>query len=175
MTARLTIAVLVCLAAAAAAQVPPGQDAAAQLVDNRNAAAGFVGTLKFAVGRGAKTCGEVLNKDDAFVHEIVDDWLSRNQKYSAASERWISLIVSSVANQKGMPQGLALKDQIMKSVAGNAQDAVDTLLGKTDAERAKSCPLFASKIHSGVWDVTPAARRYSDIEELATAMGDAAH
>jgi hypothetical protein len=139
-----------------------------QLLESRNAAAGFAGTLKFAVGRAARTCRDVLGKDDAYMTAIVNDWLSRNGDYSGAAEKWTSFVVSSIANQQGLAKGLAARDEIFATVKVDAQKEVDSLLGTTDADKAKACLNFPAEIHAGKLDITPSAKLYPELHELVT-------
>jgi hypothetical protein len=139
-----------------------------QLLESRNAAAGFAGTLKFAVGRAARTCRDVLGKDDTYMYAIVNDWLSRNGVYSGAAERWTSFVVSSIANQQGLAKGLAARNEIFDTVKLDGQKEVDSLLGTTDAEKAKACLNFPAAVHAGKLDITPSAKLYPELHELVT-------
>ena len=139
-----------------------------QLLESRNAASGFAATLKFAVGRAARNCRDALGKDDAYMNAIVNDWLSRNGVYSGAAERWTSFVVSSIANQQGLAKGLAARDEIFATVRLDAQKEVDSLLGTTDADKAKACLNFPALVHSGKLDITPSAKLYPELSELVT-------
>ena len=145
-----------------------------QLLESRNAASGFAATLKFAVGRAARTCRDALGKDNTYMYAIVNDWLSRNGVYSGAAERWTSFVVSSIANQQGLAKGLAARNEIFATVKLDAQKKVDSLLGTSDADKAKACINFPALVHSGKLDITPSAKLYPELTELVTDFtGDA--
>lgn len=141
-----------------------------ELMESRNAAAGFAGTMKFAVGRGARECRDVLGKDDSYMHAIVDDWLSRNGTYSHAAESWTSLILTSVANNVGPEKAREMGATIMRTIQTNAQTTVDGLLGTTAADQSTSCANFQGLVHSGKLDITPSAKLYPELQELVGAV-----
>jgi hypothetical protein len=135
-------------------------------VDARNKASGFAGGVKFFVGRAARVCRDVLHKDDAYMKSIVDDWLSRNGKFSGAAEVWLSTIVSYVANRDGLEKGLALRDNFLAITKSNAETKIKSDLGVSEDDLTSSCQSYPNVVHAGKYDITEGSPEYVNLVEL---------
>jgi hypothetical protein len=167
---KFLASVVLTLAVAGQAYAGTSSKLTPQLMEARNAAAGFAGSLKFAVGRGARECRDALGKDDTYMKAIVDDWLSRNGAYSKAAESWVSLVLTTVANNSGPAKAQEMGAAIFNTVQSSAQATVDGLIGTSAEEHAIKCQTYPDLIHSGKLDITPSAKLYPELQELVGAV-----
>jgi hypothetical protein len=136
------------------------------VVEQRNAAASFTGTLKFTVGRTARVCRDLLGKDDVWMRAIVDDWMSRNERWSQLAEVWTSAVLTAVLREDGATQAQTLRDEIREIIQANAEAGMEALLGVDDASRAAACERYAAAVGSGALDITPQMEHYAVLVEL---------
>jgi hypothetical protein len=143
------------------------------VVERRNAAAGFVGTLKFTVGRTARVCRDLLGEDDAWMRAIVDDWMTRNERWSQLAEVWTSAMLTAVLHEDGDAQAQAFHDGIRETIRTNAEAGVEALLGVDDAERMDACKRYAALVGSGALDITPQMEHHATLVELDASLSTA--
>lgn len=154
---------LVCLASSSLISAQ-----SSSLLEKRSEAAGFAGTLKFAIGRAARDCRDTLEKDDTYMRAIVNDWLSRNGRYSAAAELWVSVFVTAIARQEGREQGDKLMNHFMNEARTRGIETSGWMIGVSKDEKKAKCQKYEAMVHSGVYDITPAMPQYKNLVDLAT-------
>jgi len=142
------------------------QEFTAQMLESRNAAAGFAGTLKFAIGRAARRCRTLLGKDEAWMRGVVDSWLERNGRFSEAAEMWSSLLATSVAKARGDAAGQEVARQIVDIISADAERLVISYLGETEDQQKQACTTYAQSIADGRFDIPPTAEMYPELLEL---------
>ncbi len=159
------------LPAAQAQGASPASSSSQALMEQRNAAAGFAGTVKFAVGRAARTCGELLGKDEQYMRAIADDWTQRNSRYATAAERWTSMLLTAMAQAQGREAASRAYEQLMAAVQRDAAQSVAALLGSEPAVQKSRCEQLPAVIANGALDITPQAPLYAELQELAAVFG----
>ena len=170
----MTKSALFALALLALAPVVPAQTASPAptsshaLMERRNAAAGFAGTVKFSVGRAARTCRDLLGKDDQYMRAIADEWTQRNSRYATAAERWTSMLLTAIAQAQGREAANKAYAQIMTIVQRDAEQSVQALLGTDPEVRKTRCEKLPAVISNGGLDITASAPLYQELQELAT-------
>jgi len=143
------------------------RDESGDLIEKRNAASGFAGTLQFAVGRAAANCRDILGRDDQYMRSIVNDWLKRNAKFSEAAEKWTLMNLAAIAEARGEEAAQQAQDQIIGIVEQDALKIVEVMLGTDTDIKISRCEKLATIFSSGAYDITEMAPLLKDLQELA--------
>lgn len=138
-----------------------------EVLNRRNAAASYAGTVKFAVGRAARTCRDVLGKDDQYMRAIADEWTQRNLRYASSAERWLTVLVATINEGSGREAALEARDKLVGHIQNEGMKSAIRLVGTEPAMQKERCEKFPALVSSGSLDITEKAPLYKELQELA--------
>lgn len=167
---NMLICILLSLVLLGCATQSPRMNSQSDMTIKRNAAAGYVGSMKFFVGRVARNCRDLLNKNDKYMNNIVDSWIETNDSYVKASELWILTVVTGIAFKHNLEVAKKIKGQIAQSVSEHGDRSANDFLSGNTEENTSACLQFKSLVASGRFDITSKTPLYSHLEELVSAM-----
>jgi hypothetical protein len=136
------------------------------LAGSRNAAASYVATVNFIVGRMARECREVLGKPATWVRQPAEAWRKRNRKYWDAQLEYMSRQFGEAFEQGG----IAAQERLMKAyddaVRTQATAATARWLVADKAARRAGCERFFQALDAGRLDIGRGMGKYEDLEAL---------
>lgn len=155
----MAIATILLSSGAATAQSPVRVES-----ESRDAAAAFVGTENFMIGRIGRDCMSVLGRMET-PQQFVETWQRRNSKYYAAAVNYMSKRLDEALAEGGA----AKRDTVLAAYLTNIQSDGDASakdwLARGDQKQA--CKRAVTAIESGAVDITPKIRMFGEIEALA--------
>jgi hypothetical protein len=132
--------------------------------ESRNVASAFVGAANFVVGRIGIECLSLLGRLET-PREYVNIWQERNNKYYAASTKYIAKKME-VAEASG---GVIARDAVLRDystiVRKEGEGIIKDWIGT--GNKREACHQAVMMIDKGILDVSPEAAIYQDIEALA--------
>lgn len=131
--------------------------------ESRDAAAAFVGTENFMIGRIGRDCMQVLDRMET-PQQFVKAWQDRNTKYYVASIRYMSKRLDEALAEGGA----AKRDTVLAVYATNVQRDGDAAAKDwlSRGERKQACEHAVATIESGAADITPKMRMFNELEAL---------
>jgi hypothetical protein len=134
--------------------------------EGRNAAAAFIGTQNFMIGRMSRECQPVLEKPEAWVKEPVTAWQSRNSRYWRANLNYMTKQLDA-ALAKG---GASVRDRVVaaysSAVHKDGAGAVDDWFNKSKGSRQEACERFFSFLTEGKFDIRSGGPLSTELDDL---------
>jgi len=155
----MVIATILLLSGAATAQSPIRVES-----ESRDAAAAFVGTENFLIGRIGRDCMSVLDRMET-PQQFVANWQRRNSKYYAASIQYMAKRLDEALAEGGTAKRDTVLAAYSANVQSNAEASASDWLGRGD--RKQACARAVAAIESGAMDITPRMRMFGELEALA--------
>ncbi|MGC3962360.1 MAG: hypothetical protein QM803_03280 [Rhodocyclaceae bacterium] len=131
--------------------------------ESRDAAAAYVGTQNFVVGRMARDCFEILGRSDT-PKDFVAAWQSRNQNYYAASVIYMGARLTEVEKTGGEHELKKVATSFQYSVQSQGAATVADFFKK--GEKSEVCKRVIGLIENKAFDITPQTPIFSEIEAL---------
>jgi hypothetical protein len=158
---RLTVLVAtLLLSGAAMAQSPLRVES-----ESRDAAAAFVGTENFMIGRIGRDCMPVLGRMET-PQQFVKAWQDRNTKYYVSSIRYMSKRLDEALAEGGAAKRDTVLNAYVTNVQSNGDAAARDWLSR--GERKQACERAVATIESGAADITPKIRMFDELEALVS-------
>lgn len=129
--------------------------------ESRDAAAAFIGSMQFSVGRFGRDCLASLGRKET-PQVFVESWLQRNGQYTNAAGKYIQARLDE-AEKKGE----SAKNSVIQSLAAvrsNAEKGVNSLFEKNGKEAV--CARMVPLIERGAYDISPRVPIFNEIEAL---------
>jgi hypothetical protein len=136
--------------------------------ESRDAAAAFVGTENFMIGRIGRDCMSVLGRMET-PQQFVETWQRRNSKYYVASIRYMGKRLDEALAEGGT----AKRDTVLAAYTANIQSSGDASAKNwlSRGDRKQACERAVTVIESGANDITPKLRMFGELEALADWAG----
>jgi hypothetical protein len=161
MNSRIVFSTLLFAAAMAQAQEPSPYN------ERRNAAAGFVGTLHFAVGRMAYECRAELGKPESWVQETAQAWRVRNDRYWRAHVNYMSKQLEAALAAGGESVRKRLSLAYAGTVRKEASAIVESWLRPGNGSKREACERYVKRLEEGAEDIHPGGPMSAELEDLA--------
>jgi hypothetical protein len=156
---RLTVLVAtLLLSGAAMAQSPLRVES-----ESRDAAAAFVGTRNFMIGRIGRDCMPVLGRMET-PQQFVQVWQGRNKKYYVSSIRYMSKRLDEALAEGSAAKRDTVLNAYVTNVQSNGDAAAKDWLSR--GEQKETCEHAVATIESGAADITPKMRMFDELEAL---------
>jgi hypothetical protein len=130
----------------------------------RDAAAAYLSTTNFIIGRTARECFDVLKEPESFVREHVRKWQLRNHKYYAASVAYMTLRLNDAEARGGAKARDAVYAAYTTAVRREGELAVADLFKQGTKEEA--CRTHVALVKQGELDVRPDRSFYAELSKL---------
>ena len=135
-------------------------------IESRNAAVGYVSTVRMFIEATALHCQSKLGKDKQWVKKQINLWEKNNTQYLNAAKKWIRYYYNHIQNYN-KKAGEALMKKNYLTIVKNAKYMATTALsrggGKTPAE---NCEIYVEYLHNGAYDITKKIKMYDELENL---------
>ena len=135
-------------------------------IETRNAAVGYVSTVRMFIEATALQCQPKLGKDKKWVKKQVDIWEKNNSQYLDAAKRWIRRYYRGIQhyNKKA---GEELMKKNYFTTLNNAQYMIETTLLKSGGNTlVENCKIFIKYLNNGTYDITRKIKMYDELENL---------
>ena len=129
-----------------------------------NAAAAFISTLHFMVGRMGRDCAGPLSKAESFPKEVVAGWDGRNGEYYEASTLYAGNVMSYYERTRGKDFAAAAMNEFSSSVQGQGAAVAQDMLSVPDKRAA--CTTFLARLDAGGFDITASRPFFKELTEL---------
>jgi hypothetical protein len=130
----------------------------------RDAAAAYLGTTNFVIGRVARDCLEVLKEPESFVQAHVKSWQLRNQNFYAATTAYMTLRLKDAEARGGVKARDAVYRAYTNAVRGDGELTVEDLFKRGTKEEA--CRRHVALVKAGELDVRPDRPFYLELTKL---------
>lgn len=154
---RAAVLLSALIACAASAQQPSA------ITPERDAAAVYVSTGNYIVGRLARECLGMIGRNET-PEQFVADWRRRNARFVGASAKYMELRMEDAAARGGPEQREALLRELRKAVQGGGEAEVRSLLQASRTHEA--CMRAVTLLDAGALDISPKAPMYRELEAL---------
>lgn len=132
--------------------------------ESRDAAAAFVATQNFMIGRIGRECMPALGRTQT-PQQFVAAWQARNARYLAAHVNYMTRRLDEALAAGGAAQRDTVLASYATSVRRDGEGAADTWL--TRGERKQACARVVATIESGALDITSRVPMFDELEALA--------
>ena len=132
--------------------------------ESRDAAAAFVGTENFMIGRIGRDCMSVLGRMET-PQQFVQAWQKRNSKYYVSSIQYMNKRLDEALAEGGTAKRDIVLNAYMTNVQRNGDAAAKDWLSRGEPKQA--CERAVATIESGAADITPKVRMFDELEALA--------
>ena len=155
---RLALLLLCAVSSAAFAQV---EEVVAS--ESRDAAAGYIGTMNYIVGKIGQECLALLGRSET-PQQFVAAWQQRNLKYVLPLAKYMKLRIAEAYAEGGAEKRDALVREVASAANANGSTTVRSWLETSD--RSAACKRVVAMVESGEMDITSKAPVFSEIEAL---------
>lgn len=131
--------------------------------ESRDAAAAYIGTNNFIVGRMAVECFGLLERPQP-PQEFAAQWQKRNAKFYAASVTYMGQRLKEVEQVSGRSVMDAVLAKYSASIRGDGAAAVADFFKK--GEKIDVCRRVIGLIDSGALDIRPNSPMYDELQAL---------
>jgi hypothetical protein len=131
--------------------------------ESRDAAAAFVGTENFMIGRIGRDCMSVLDRMET-PQQFVQAWQERNAKYYVSSIQYMKQRLDEALAEGGTAKRDTVLTAYMTNVQRNGDAAAKEWLSR--GERKQACERAVAAIESRAADITPRMRMFNEMEAL---------
>jgi len=132
--------------------------------ESRDAAAAFMGTTNFTVGRIASACLAVAGRSES-PQDYVAVWQQRNAKYWLPARKYMAKRLDEALASGGTTKRDAVLAQYAAAVRRDGEASVQSWI--TRGTREEACKRAISLIDVGGLDVTPNLPILSELDALA--------
>jgi len=135
-------------------------------IETRNAAVGYVSTVRMFIEATALQCQPKLGKDKQWVKKQIDIWEKNNSQYLNAAKKWIRLYYRSIQNYNKEAAKKLMKKNYLTTVK-SAEYMGTTVLTKGGGKNlVENCKVFIKYLHNGSYDITKKIKMYDELENL---------
>ena len=131
--------------------------------ESRDAAAAFIGTHNFMIGRIGRDCMPVLGRMET-PQQFVQAWQQRNAKYYASAIRYMKQRLDEALAEGGTARRDAILAVYTSKVQSNGDAAAKDWLARGAPKQA--CEQAVATIESGAADITSRIRMFDELEAL---------
>jgi hypothetical protein len=156
---RSSLSIVVAISAGAAFA-----QARLEFTEPRNAAAAFVGTTNFVVGRMARECYQILNESESFVKAHARDWQLRNEKFYAASVAYMGKLLDEAEHKGGAAAKQSVLSAYTAAVRGDGTKTIEDWMKKGD--KLDVCRKHVALAQQGELDIKPGRPFYEELQGL---------
>ena len=132
--------------------------------ESRDAAAAFMGTTNFMIGRISNACLSVVGRSES-PQDYVALWQQRNAKYWLASRKYMVSRLDEALASGGAAKRDAVLAQYSAAVRRDGEASAQSWI--TRGTREEACKRAISLFDTGGLDVTPNVPIHSELEALA--------
>ncbi len=132
--------------------------------ESRDAALAYIGTANFVVGRVGRECLQTVGRTEN-PKDYVAHWQQRNQRYIAASAKYLSARMQEAQSSGGAAQRDAVQAELGKAVQSAAAQILHSWLEQGD--KTLACQRALAIIDKGDYDFSPSTKMYAELEGLA--------
>jgi len=131
--------------------------------ESRDAAAAFVGTENFMIGRIGRDCMAVLGRMET-PQQFVQAWQGRNSKYYVSSITYMAKRLDEALAEGGTSKRDTVLSAYVTAIQKDGAAAANDWLSQ--GERKQACERAVATIESGAADITPKIRMFGELEAL---------
>ena len=131
--------------------------------ESRDAAAAFVGTQNFMIGRIGRDCMPALGRTET-PQQFVQAWQGRNTKYYVSSTKYLAKRLDEALAEGGTTKRDTVLASYKTIIQSNGQAAASLWLER--GEQKQACERAVAIIESGANDITPKVRMFDELEAL---------
>jgi hypothetical protein len=153
------IAAILVLSGAAMAQSPLRVES-----ESRDAAAAFVSTQNFMIGRIGRDCMSALGRMET-PQQFVQMWQGRNTKYYVFGIKYIAKRLDEALAEGGTAKRDTVLAAYSTTIQRNGEASANDWLSR--GERKQACERAVAIIESGAFDITSKVRMFDELEALA--------
>lgn len=135
--------------------------------ESRDAAAAYMGTMNFVVGRMAMECFDLLTRADT-PKGFVDQWQKRNNPFYDAATFYMNERLAEAEKLNGREARNKLAAEYDIAVRRNGSVTVEGFFRQ--GEKFEVCRRVISLIEVGTFDVSTKTPLYSELEALVKEM-----
>jgi hypothetical protein len=132
--------------------------------ESRDAAAAFIGTQNFMIGRIGRECLATMGRTDT-PQQFVQAWQARNAKYYLAHTKYMVKRLDEALSEGGTAKRDAILASYSTSVKRNGEGAANVWLSR--GERTQACERVIASIESGASDITSGVPIFEELEALS--------
>ena len=133
--------------------------------ESRDAAAAYVGTTNFTVGRIGRDCLALLGRPES-PQEFVQAWQGRNAKYYIAHQKYMLKRLDQALVEGGVPARDAVAIAYGSAVRREGDASAARWLQQDGKE--KGCSRAVQLVDSGAMDIGPKVPIISELDALVT-------
>ena len=159
-----TAVLLIAALSAASALASPEFTEATIYTEPHNAAAAYLGTLHFMVGRMGRDCVGPLSGAESFPQDLVARWEGRNVEYYRASKVYLGNLFPYYERTRGKDFGTAAMNEYLRSVQGQGAATAEGMLAAPD--RKAACAAFVARVGAGDYDIKESRPYFKELTEL---------
>ena len=135
-------------------------------IETRNAAAGYVSTVRMFIEGTAKHCQTKLGQDKQWINNQIKLWEKKNNKYLMAAKKWLQVYNMSILNYN-QEAGEALLKKNYFTTVHNAEEMVEqTLYYNGEKNVIENCKTFINNLNNKVYDISKKNKMYDELENL---------
>ncbi len=131
--------------------------------ESRDAAAAFVGTLNFMIGRIGRDCMSTLERTQS-PQEFVQAWQARNARYYDAHAKYIVERFDEALSDGGTAKRDTVIEQYFTAIKQKGELSAREWLSRGEGKQA--CERAVALIESGAADITSDAPMFDELEAL---------
>jgi hypothetical protein len=132
--------------------------------ESRDAAAAFMGTTNFTIGRIASACLAVVGRTES-PQDYVSQWQRRNAKYWLAARKYMIKRLDEALESGGTAKRDAVLAEYSAAVRRDGEASAQSWI--TRGSREEACKRALSLIDAGGLDVSPRIPILSELDALA--------
>jgi hypothetical protein len=132
--------------------------------ESRDAAAAFIGTQNFMIGRIGRDCMSSLDRMET-PQQFVRAWQGRNTKYYVSSTKYMTKRLDEALAEGGTVKRDAVLATYSTIIQRNGEASAKVWLSR--GEQKQACERAVAIIESGAADITPKVRMFDELEALA--------
>ncbi len=131
-----------------------------------NEASGYVNMLQSFVQKATTECHTLLQQDDSWRENLVQEWQQNNQEYVEAVDQWTNFYLNRIRNHSG--EGVAqYEQQKIKSVIEMRGTNItrEIITGNTQ-EKTVACEDFEAKLTNGELNINEKSPHYPQLLKM---------
>lgn len=135
-------------------------------IETRNAAVGYVSSLRMFIEVAAQHCQTKLGKDEQWVKKQISIWEKNNSQYLNAAKKWIRYYYRSIQNYNKEAGEKLMKKNYLTTVKSAEYSASTALYNSSKKTLVENCKIYIEHLHKGAYDITKKNKMYDELENL---------
>ena len=131
-----------------------------------NEASGYVNMLESFIQKATKECEPLLQKDNVWRDNLVQQWQTKNEEYLLAVQHWTNFYLNRISNYSG--EGLAqYEQQKIKSVIDmRGTNITREIITGNRKEKTLACEEFESKLNNDELNVSDQSPHHAQLLKM---------